>query len=394
MNRVTLGEHAKLIRGITFKPQEKCGIQDDGAVVCMRTKNVQIELDESDLIAVPRELVKNDEKLLRAGDILVSSANSWNLVGKCCQVPELPYLSTAGGFISVLRPTTKNLDSSYLYRWFSSSAIQRIARSFGNQTTNISNLDHKRTMKLKIPLPPLPEQKRIAGILDAAEALRAKRRASLTQLDALLQSTFLDMFGDPVANPMGWDVVPISKLGQVITGNTPSRARPEFYGDRIEWIKSDNINSPAFTLTTATEFLSSEGKKVARIAPSGSILVTCIAGSKTSIGNAAVADREVAFNQQINAFVPGSKIDHWYMFALLRVGKSLVQRASTNSMKGMVNKSAFSAIEICCPPLDLQHRFAAIVESIERQKARQRAHLAELDALFASLQHRAFNGEL
>jgi type I restriction enzyme S subunit len=63
-------------------------------------------------------------------------------------------------------------------------------------------------------------------------------------------------------------------------------------------------------------------------------------------------------------------------------------------MKGMVSKSAFSAIRICCPPLALQRRFAAIVESIELQKTRQRAHLAELDALFVSLQHRAFNGEL
>ena len=59
---------------------------------------------------------------------------------------------------------------------------------------------------LRIPLPPLAEQKRIAGILDAADALRAKRRESLAQLDTLLQSTFLDMFGDPVTNPMGWEV--------------------------------------------------------------------------------------------------------------------------------------------------------------------------------------------
>ena len=65
---------------------------------------------------------------------------------------------------------------------------------------------------LQIPLPPLPEQKRIAKILDAADALRAKRRESLAQLDSLLQSTFLDMFGDPVTNPMGWEV---KTLGEV-----------------------------------------------------------------------------------------------------------------------------------------------------------------------------------
>ena len=146
MSAVRLGDHAKLIRGITFKPMDKCDPGDEGTVVCMRTKNVQATLDASDLIAVPRSLVTNSEKMLSTGDILVSSANSWNLVGKCCQVPKLQYPSTAGGFISILRPKTEKLESSYLYRWFSSGEIQRQLRSFANQTTNISNLDHKKTL--------------------------------------------------------------------------------------------------------------------------------------------------------------------------------------------------------------------------------------------------------
>ena len=163
MSAVRLGDHATLIRGITFKPVDKCDPLDEGAVVCMRTKNVQVTLDASDVIAVPGSLVKNTEKMLSAGDILVSSANSWNLVGKCCQVPKLEYPSTVGGFISILRPKTEMLESSYLYRWFSSEVVQRKLRSFANQTTNISNLNHKRTLELQIPLPPLAEQKRDCG---------------------------------------------------------------------------------------------------------------------------------------------------------------------------------------------------------------------------------------
>ena len=236
MSAVLLGEHAKLIRGITFKPADKCDPHDEGAVVCMRTKNVQATLDESDLIAIPSSLVKNPEQMLSTGDILVSSANSWNLVGKCCQVRELQYPSTAGAFISILRPKTEELDSIYLYRWFSSDEIQRKARSFGNQTTNISNLNHKRTLKLQIPLPPLAKQKRIAGILDAADALRAKRRESLAQLDTLLQSTFLDMFGDPVANPMGWESVPIT---EAVDGKHGIKAGP--FGSTLK--KEDYVGS-------------------------------------------------------------------------------------------------------------------------------------------------------
>ena len=281
-------------------------------------------------------------------------------------------------------------DRDYLYWALGSINYGRLVdRAAKGKTLNKAKLK-----LLQVPLPTLAEQRRIAGILDATDALRAKRREALAHLDALLQSTFLDMFGDPATNPMGWDTSALGKVGEVVTGNTPSRKRPEYYGKDIEWIKSDNINHPSFVLTEAEERLSVAGKAVARTSPKGSILVTCIAGSPSCIGNAAIADREVAFNQQINAFVPGKRIALWFAFGVLWVGKRLVQNASTNSMKGMVSKSAFSGISIPIPPTPLQNRFAAIAESVERQKARQRTHLAELDTLFASLQSRGFRGDL
>ena len=281
-------------------------------------------------------------------------------------------------------------DRDFLYWALGSIDYDRLVdRAAKGKTLNKAKLKH-----LRIPLPPLPEQKRIAKILDATDALRAKRHKAIAQLDNLLQSTFLVMFGDPVTNPMGWDTLAIGEVGEVVTGNTPSRRRPEYYGKDIEWIKSDNINHPSFVLTEAEERLSAAGKAVARTTPEGSILVTCIAGSPSCIGNAAIADREVAFNQQINAFFPGERIALWFAFGVFWVGKRLVQGASTNSMKGMVSKSAFSGISIPIPPMRLQHRFAAIAESIERQKATHRAHLTELDTLFASLQSRAFRGDL
>ena len=98
--------------------------------------------------------------------------------------------------------------------------------------------------------------------------------------------------------------------------------------------------------------------------------------------------------------MPGERIALWFAFGMFWVGKRLVQSASTSSMKpsalllGMVSKSAFSAISIPIPPTSLQSRFAAIAESVEQQKTSQRAHLAELDTLFASLQSRAFRGDL
>jgi type I restriction enzyme, S subunit len=247
--------------------------------------------------------------------------------------------------------------------------------------------------KISIPLPALSDQRRIAAILDQADALRAKRREALKQLDSLRQSIFIEMFGDPLTNPMGWPSCPLSELGKAVTGNTPSRAIAGYYGNAVEWIKSDNINTPHYYLTSASEGLSESGKSVGRTVPPLSILVTCIAGSPDCIGNSAMTDREVAFNQQINAFVP-LKIDPHFAYAQFIVGKRMFQDASTNGMKGMVSKSRFEQINVVNPPLPMQQSFSKRVQTVEALKVTHNAALQELDRLFASLQRRAFAGEL
>ena len=401
MSAVRLGDHAKLIRGITFKPADKCDPGDEGAVVCMRTKNVQVTLDASDLIAVPSSLVKDPEKMLSAGDILVSSANSWNLVGKCCQVPKLQYPSTAGGFISILRSKTKKLKSSYLYRWLSSDVVQRKLRSFANQTTNISNLDHKRTLELQIPLPSPAEQKRIAGILDAADALRAKRREALTQLDTLLQSIFLDMFGDPVTNPKGWEVKPLNKLLGEKSTNGAYYPKNAYSSVGIRMVHMAN----AFYGVVNPHEVKRVDAPLADI-KKYRLLPTDILVSRRSLNYEGSAkpclipetDEPLIFESSLIRVRPDrEKVLTIYLFHYLlndRVRAKYVFPLVTRSTISGINQSNLMKVKIVLPPLDLQLHFAAVVEAIEQQKASQRAHLAELDTLFASLQSRAFRGDL
>jgi len=113
--QVPLGEIADLIRGITYKPTDVCDANAASAVACMRTKNVQEALDESDIVWIPGSLIRNQAKYLKPGDILVSSANSWNLVGKGCWVPELRYPASAGGFISILREPFPSVSQQNLF---------------------------------------------------------------------------------------------------------------------------------------------------------------------------------------------------------------------------------------------------------------------------------------
>jgi len=254
--------------------------------------------------------------------------------------------------------------------------------------------EQRRWEDSQIPLPPLAEQKHIAAILDKADTVRRKRQEAIRLTEEFLRSVFLDMFGDPVTNPREWEKAPIKNLATVITGNTPSREKSEYYGDYIEWIKSDNINTPYHLVTEAEERLSEEGKAVGRVVSAGSILVTCIAGSYDCIGNAALADRKVAFNQQINAVTPLKHIDPYFLYMQILIAKQVIQNASTHSMKGMVNKGRFEQILLLNPPAHLQKKFGTIFQ----KTLAMHYVLDDLDKrgheLFNSLTQSAFRGEL
>ncbi|MCV7530057.1 restriction endonuclease subunit S [Micrococcus luteus] len=178
-----LGDVAAFVRGVTFKPAD---VSDEGVPV-MRTKNVQRHLDLSDVIRIPADLIKNEGKYLRSGDTLVSSANSYNLVGKCCFVGELPERSAIGGFVAALRPGP-GVDPVFLHHWFNSDRIQETVRSFGNQTTNISNLNIKRTLTLRLPDVPLAVQREFAAVVAKIDAQRERIERALVLEDELFAS--------------------------------------------------------------------------------------------------------------------------------------------------------------------------------------------------------------
>ena len=285
----------------------------------------------------------------------------------------------------------RDLDRGYLAHYLSQSSMVDFAAS-RTSGANLPRLSPTVLAQFPIPLPPLSEQRRIAAILDHADALRAKRRRVVADLDALTQSIFHDMFGDPMTNDRSLPLTAIGDIAQVVTGNSPSRADAANFGDDIEWIKSDNLGGA--TVGTADEGLSEQGRRKARTAPSGSILVTCIAGSRGSIGKASMVDREVAFNQQINAILPSTRVDAAFLLGQLKTAPELVRSKSTGGMKGLVSKSAFQSIEVLAPPIEAQREFSSRVAAVGRHQVSVQHALAADDELFSSLQARAFDGRL
>ena len=328
-------------------------------------------------------------QMLESGDVLVSTVRP-NLNAVAVVPPELNGAIGSTGF-AVLRPDTAKIDGRYLFHWVRAPSFVRglIARATGASYPAVTGSVIRES---KVPLPALAEQFRIAEMLDKADEVSRKRQESLRLLDEFLRSAFLQMFGDPVGNERGWELRAIAEVAKVTTGNTPPRSHPEYYGASIEWIKSDNINTAEPYLTRASEGLSPVGRRVARTAAPGAVLMTCIAGSRKCIGNVALAGREVAFNQQINAVEPSLGVDSRFLYVLFRVGKRLVQQASTDSMKGMVTKGRLEHVKVIHPPIDLQNRFGEWFNRWHTARSRQRQALESSEMLFHSIAHGAFEG--
>ncbi|WP_045876711.1 restriction endonuclease subunit S [Pseudofrankia sp. DC12] len=399
-----LGDIATFVRGITFKPTDVVEPGTPGAVQCMRTKNVQAELDLSDVWAVDSVHVKRDNQFLRGGDILVSSANSWNLVGKCCWVPELTDRTTFGGFISTLRADASKVHPRYLYHWFGSSDIQATVRSFGRQTTNISNLDVQRCLDLVLPLPPLDEQARIADLLDKVNALWTRRREAIGRLDELSQSIFIDMFGDVVVNDRGWsnaevsDVVKRFEGGKSFVADDAADPDAEFRVLKISAVTSglfnpdENKAAPPGYVPPRHHFVRT-----------GDLLFSR-ANTAELVGATALVEGDVPDNlllpDKLWRFVwrsprAANPAFVHQMFRQPRFRFEIGSRATgtSASMKNISQPKVLS-IGFGLPPLELQDEFAQRVAAVQDIRRSNQSSLASLEALFTSLQYRAFRGEL
>lgn len=243
--------------------------------------------------------------------------------------------------------------------------------------------------KIIVNIPDYKHQDEVVEKLDAVSRIISLYQNELKCFDELVKARFVEMFGDPVCNTFNWPKIELGKQCEITTGNTPSRAESENYGTFIEWIKSDNINTPSTFLTVAQEYLSEIGFQKCRFVESGSLLMTCIAGSLNCIGNVAITDRRVAFNQQINAITP--KYDNvLYLYWLIILSKPIIHRTINMALKGILSKSQLSSIEFPFPPLSLQNQFASFVTQVDKSKVAVQKSLDEAQLLFDNLMQQYF----
>lgn len=276
------------------------------------------------------------------------------------------------------------------------SAFMRTVSGVGGSLLRARSAE---VFKIQVPLPPLAEQKRIAEILDAADALRTKRREALAKLDTLVQSTFLDMFGDPISNPMEWEAATLSEVTDEIY-RYPTYFGIVYEDEGIPEIRGGLIGKGGKIDTNPSElrFISqATSDKFPRTQLALGDLVMSVRGTIGKIGIVPAELANANMTANLIRISPARSIIDPIFLLHVALGPYFINKlseASSSTTIKTIKALDLKAIPIPLPPLKLQRRFAAIVESIEDHKDRQRAHLTELDTLFASLQSRAFRGDL
>lgn len=336
------------------------------------------------------------------GDVLVAKITPCFENGKIAQVR----ISRRHGFGStefhVVRARGDRADSRYLAHFLRQAHIRKQGESRMTGSAGQRRVPEHFLAGLRLPLPPLPEQRRIAAILDKADALRAKRRAALAQLDTLAQSIFLDMFGDPAA--LGWRTATISHVasqadGAIRTGPFGSQLlHEEFTDDGIAVLGIDNAVENEFRWGQRRFISEAKYRQLSRytVRP-GDVLITIMG----TCGRCAIVPDDIptAINTKHLCCITLDRTKclpaflHAYFLGHPIARRYLAQKAKGAIMEGL-NMGIIKEMPIPLAPIDLQLEFAERLRRLSEHRAAQRRSEANLEALFASLQHRAFRGEL
>lgn len=379
MEKVRLGEVCKIVNGST--PSRNVPEFWDGKINWFTPKDLS-KIEGKYLFESPEKITDFGYKscsttLLPVNSLLFTSRAPIGHIAINRDVA-----CTNQGFKSLVPINCLNVE--YLYY-----AIKRLIpqlKDMGNGAT-FKELSKSQMENVEIPLPPLEEQKRIATLLDTADVLRQKDKALLQKYDALAQSLFLELFGDPVRNEKGWEIDSTIKYCGCIV---PGRDKPKSFTGDIPWVTTNDLNHLGFTKVSKTNLGLSKNEILevrAKLIPTGSVILTCVG----DLGKISINTEEMIINQQLHAFQCSEKINNIFLMYSLSFQTSYMNKMASSTTVPYMNKTVVNSIPTICPPIELQNQFAEQIQLIEKQKALVQENLAKSEALFMGLLGGSFN---
>ena len=325
-----------------------------------------------------------NNRLFKKGTLLLAMYGS---VGKTA-IAKID-LSTNQAILGINLKDESKLDIKYLRFWFTTIKGQLLNRAVGGTLQNISMGIVK---DLEIPLPSLQTQQKISAILDKADELRQYNKQLIEKYDALTQSLFLDMFGDPVHNSKKWEEVKFSEVGKLDRGKSKHRPRnaPELLNGPYPLIQTGDIANSGGYVNSYKSTYSEFGLKQSKLWPSGTLCITIAA----NIAKTAILTFEACFPDSVVGFVPNKKTNNIYVQNWMSFLQAMIEEKAPMAAQRNINLAILKDLEFMMPPIEVQNIFAERVQLIENQKQQAQEALAKSELLFQGLLQQAFNGEL
>ena len=393
-----LGNYIEQIRGVSYKPEDVCASTDVDAVAILRANNIQDDgLIFDDLVYVKKDKV-SAKQYIQKGDIVVcASSGSKNLVGKAAIVNEDMEISF-GAFCKVIRP--KKLMPSYIGHYFQSPKYRnKISELAGG--ANINNIRNEHIDDLDIVVPNTDEQERISIELNKVGGLISLRKQQLSKLDELVKSRFIELFGDPISNPLGWPVKRLDDISVLITnGNTPKGGSDNYVSEGIVFLRSQNVWRNKIDLDDVAYIDAATHADMAKSSlHDKDILITKtgrINTENSSLGRAALfrgADNSANINGHVYLVrLDGTTVPE-YVVAILtgEPYRRYIRKVCVGGIdKRQINLDQVEDFPIILPPMKLQEQFAAFVEQTDKSKFEIQKSLEKLETLKKALMQKYF----
>ena len=398
MSRTKVKELAEQIRGVSYKPEDLHDSLNEDSVILLRANNISDgRINFDDVVYVDKRKVSKDQ-YLKMGDILIcASSGSKALVGKAASV-DFSKLCTFGAFCKVIRP--KAGFEGYLGAFFQ-SAVYRKRISEVAIGANINNVRNEHVDDIELPLYSEKVNEDIVKRISVLQGIITKRKIELNGLNTLVKSRFVEMFGEPIANPKGWLVKPLKELSTLITnGNTPKGGSENYVESGITFLRSQNVWRNRIELDDVAYIDEATHKSMMKSSlHHKDILITKtgrINTENSSLGRAALFlgdDDSANINGHIYLIRLTDEVIPEYVVTILtgEAYRKYIRKVCVGGIdKRQINVDQVEDFPIIMPPLDQQKIFAEFRKQIEKLKVAVQKSLDETQLLFDSLMQQYF----
>lgn len=385
--KVKLGKYALIAAGQSAPQGESCYSQEGRPFIkAGNLYGLTNGTKEDDILKVNEDIAKKYKLKMFPKDTIVFAKSGMScLKGYIYLIQDDCYVVN---HLACVLPNIKYLYPSYIKYFFIYSPVNKLIKDEAYPSIRLTDIG-----EIKIPLPPLDIQKKIAAALDTANALIEKRKEQIEKLDLLIKSQFIEMFGDPVTNPKGWYEEKLCGLGYLNRGVSKHRPRNDskLLGGIYPLIQTGDVASAGLYIKDYRDTYTEIGLAQSKLWEKGTLCITIAA----NIAKTGILVFDACFPDSVVGFLANSnKTNNIFVLYWFKFFQKILENQAPESAQKNINLKILRELEIICPPLSLQTQFADFVEKVEAQKTLLKKSLADMEQNYQSLLQKCFKGEI